>query len=758
MSHLSSRLLFSIPVHEEQDIINNQIENILNNNPGATIILHINKSFHKFNPYLTIYKNVYINNNRHSYIIGKGLLFIHISNFLFCINNNIDFEYFIILSSNEMFIKKGLIHYIEKYKNGVQLVKFDINNSWHNFHKNIENDPNIIQLLNELQLDTFYGGQTEGQFYQKYVFQYISDIYLKIFGKNELHSFETEEIVCQTIFKSMNLEYGLPFTLQNYCNKIDFNEKFIIDIIQNNMIIPNHSVYTTLTSPHIGFDCSSIFSIKRVNRIFYPIRDFLSNKGFNISNDHYEIGINYYSNNSILKFIDHHHISFIKYKFDHPKYFNWFGYNIDIGNYELSFKIKLNKYISINEHIGLKINYPYNIIYNFFLKDIVLDTWIDVSFPITIYQKDIILFIFDHCLDEVDIEIKDFTINEPSSKDNILIFLYDNFIKKNYMDYLNVYNNIYNKIIKKLKLNYHIYIFIFTEKENLYPVLNIFKPNCYHIYNRFSENINHTFITNFDTIFYFSNKYNINFKFIMMFGLYSIFDKNIEDLNIYIHKFNLYSFQFPYIDGYISNSIDYLLIPNKYYDKFYNLLVSHRNNPNICNLLYYYLKDDIEFNFITQDNKLTQISDLNTFHDGFLLHNDYYLNIIYYNKYSKFYKIKEYEFYYYKNITLQTEYFQWFGYYIHLNQMDIKNNICNISFDIKLLKNIDTSNQNFGIKIHEPLTFYNSFFNQCIINEYVHFDFDIQMNLINQYILFHFDNYLKEIEFCIKNFKILFNY
>jgi hypothetical protein len=665
-----------------------------------------------------------------------------------------------------MFIKNGLIHYIEKYKNGTQLVKFDINNSWHNFHKNIENDPLIIKLLNELQLDTFYGGQTEGQFFQKNVFQHISNIYLKVFGTNELNNFETEEIVIQTIFKTMNLNYGLPFTLQNYCNKIEFNEQFILDIINNNIIIPNNSIHSTLTSPHIGLDCSSIFSIKRVNRTFNPIRDFLSNKGFNITNNHYNIGINYYSNNSILKFIDNHHISFIKFKYDYPKYFNWFGYNIDIGNYELSFKIKLNKIIHINEHIGLKIHYPSNIIYNFFFKDLVLNTWSHVSFPITITQKDTIIFIFDQYFDEVDIEIKDFTINlpSPSNKENILIFLHDNFIQKNYIDYFNIYNNIYNTILKTLKLNYNIYIFLFIQKDSLYYILNIFKPNCYNIFNSVSkDNINHIFITNFDNIFYFSNKYNIHFKFIMIFGLYSIFNKNIEDLNIYIHKFNLYSFQFPYIDGLISNSIDYLLIPNKYFNKFYNLLINHRNNHNICNLLYNHLKDHIDFNFLTQDNNhnlINNISDLNTFNDyGFLLNNNYHLNIIYYNKYSKFSKINDYEFYYYKNITSNIQYFQWFGHYILLNQMDIKNNICKLSFDIKLLKNIDTfNNHNFGIKIHEPLTYYKSFFEQCIIDKYVHIEFDIQINLINQFILFNFDNYFKEIEFCIKNFKILLNY
>ena len=134
----SSKLLFSIPVHENQFVINNQIENIFNCNPNSKIIIHVNKSFKNFIPSLTKYNNVLINSNRYNYIYGKGLLWIHISNFLEAMNQNIDFSYFIILSSNEMFIRKGLLFYIEEIKNGLQLVKFDENINWHNFKKNIE--------------------------------------------------------------------------------------------------------------------------------------------------------------------------------------------------------------------------------------------------------------------------------------------------------------------------------------------------------------------------------------------------------------------------------------------------------------------------------------------------------------------------------------------------------------------------------------------------------------------------------------------
>ena len=73
----------------------------------------------------------------------------------------------------------------------------------------------------------------------KHIFQKIIDIYLQYFGNKEINEFETEEIIPQTIFKYLNLPYTYPFTLQNYCNDIEFNEAVINNIIDNKYIIPN---------------------------------------------------------------------------------------------------------------------------------------------------------------------------------------------------------------------------------------------------------------------------------------------------------------------------------------------------------------------------------------------------------------------------------------------------------------------------------------------------------------------------------------
>jgi len=776
----SSKLLFSLPVHEEQEIINNQIENILNYNPNSKIIIHINKNFKNFINNQTNYENVYINSKKFNYKFAKGLLWIHINNFLEAIRLNIDFNYFIIISSNEMFIKYGLIHYIEKYKNGCQIIKFDINNDWHNFHKNIENEDNIISLLKELNLDTIYGGQTEGQFFEKNIFQNIVNIYLKIFGNNEIHNFETEEIVIQTIFKSFNINYGLPITLQNYSNKITFDEKIINNIISNNIIIPNNNIKGNLVSPHINSDCSSIYSIKRIERNFNNIRNFISKKGFTLNKDIYQLNTYYYSNNSKLIFIQENHFIFKKKISETIKNFNWFGYEITKGHYYIDFNIKILNKINYNERVGLKVHYPFEFIYNYFFDELVVNEWSNIVIPINIIQNDRIIFIFDDCLDEINMEIKNFNIykiNENPynniNKENIALFLYEKDNLSNY-DYNFSFTNINNMIINSLRNNYNIYIFnsIFdSNKKN--KIINLYKPYDINIINKNSI-INYIFINNIENINKFKNIYNINFKFSLFFQLDSLFNNNIDEINIYINKFNLHSYFIPYIDKYISNSYDFILVSDKYIDKFYNLLINNKNNKNICNLIYYYLKDEIgisNFNYIYDNNysindntplitylNNSEINEIKNY-NGYLFNEKYILNIYYSNKYSKFLKKNNEEFYFYKNKTSKTEAFMWCG--LHLNDLEImtfNNKTIKINFSIKLLKNINYDYINFGIKTHEPVSYKYSWLKECQLDIYKNIQIDLNIYKKNQYIILCFDNYFDEVEFYIKNFKVIIDY
>jgi len=775
----SSDLLFSIPVHEKQDIINNQIENILNYNPNSNIILHVNKSFKLFNYELTKYKNVYINPISFNYEYAKGLLFIHIQNFLEAIKFNIDFKYFIIYSSNEMFIKYELINYIKKFKNGVQIVEYNKDNDWHNFHKNIENDSIIKNMLNDINLDTIYGGQTEGQFYEKHIFQKIADIYLKFFGMNELNTFETEEIVIQTIFKSFHMDYGKPFTLQNYSNKLNYDINIIDNIIHNNIIIPNNSIKSNLISPHVNDNTYSVFSIKRVDRSLNDIRNYLSRKGFLLNKDIFQLNTYYYSNNSKIILYDENYLQFSKKKNMKNKDFHWFGFEIDEGFYLFHFDIKIMHNDIINIHnIGLKIHEPYVMIYNFFLENYDLNIWKNITIPLHIKKKQNVIFIFDDYLDDLVIEFKNFNFsynhNYNSTKENIALLLYENINENIHNDYFVNYTNIKKYIIDPLSKIYNIYIF--TSLYNIHKLNNLI--NCYKTCSlllfenkHMNKNINEQYILNIDNIYYFMNKLNIEFNFLITFSLDSIFKKSITEFNFFINKFNFISYHIPYYNNEISNSYEFMSLPFAYMHYFYNLLKENIQNNNICYSLYYYLSKNIHknnFNFIFDDNyskdiKTPLIKYLGDIHpinmnNGYLFDKKYLNNIFYYNKYSKILKNNENEFYFYKKKMLQSEDFQWIGVYLSdIELLNITENII-ITFNIMFIKPIKNTKDNYGLKIHEPLSYINDWINNYEINEYKNIRINTKINKKSQYIILNFDNYLDEIEFYIKNFKIILEY
>ena len=770
-SYESSDILFSIPVHEKQDIINNHIENILNYNPNSNIIIHINKSYKNFNPLLTSYKNVYINKNSFNYQYSKGLLWIHINNFLEAIRLNILFKYFVIISSNEMFIKYGLNKYINKFKNGLQIVKYDPLIKWHNFQKNIEKTNEMKSLLKDINLNTFYGGQTEGQFYEKDIFQKISNIYIKHYESKELNSFETEEVIAQTIFQSFNINYGLPITLQNYSNNIIFSDFFIEQLRLDNIIIPNNFINETLLeSAHINQDCKSIFSIKRVDRSFNNIRNYLSNKGFILNRSIYQLNTYYYSNNSSIYLHSNNHFQFNKT--NGKKDFNWFGIEIDVGYYYLNFDIKTNKIINNFDNIGLKIND--NIMYDYFLKNIVLNEWSNFSIPIHINNKQIVMFIFDNYLYDIDIEIKNIEIsdinNKKNDKDNIIIFLYEKSLNNN-IDYTINYYNIYNKIIKPFEKIYNIYIFISLFEPNY--IINYYKPYNINILNK-NSSINDIFILNNESIIDFNENVHIDIKFIIFFDIESIFKKSIIDFNFYVNKLNIISYYIPYINDTVSNSYEFMSIPFKYIYIFYKLILDNRSNKNICYLLYSYLKESIgenNFNFIYDDNYTKNIrtplikylSEINsTFNNnGYLFNNKYLYDIIYYNKYSKILKINNNEFYFLKKSSKKPVPFQWIGLEYNDNYKPDNNNVIKIKieFKIKLLKNILVDdNLNIGLKTHDPLIFLKDWIKDCQLNNYTKIELNTVINNKKQYILLNFDDYLNEIEFYIKDFKIILDY
>ena len=779
----SSKLLFSIPVHEKQDIINNQIENIFNYNPNCKIILHINKSFTDFNPTLSNYKNLYINPIKFNYIYGKGLLWIHIHNFLEMVKMEIDFDYFCMISSNEMFIKNGLRNYIILQKNGLQTVQFNKNIKWHLFQneKFIKNHEfnELLKYLGENSI--IYGGQAEGNFFEKDIFQKITNIYLNFF-KKEINDFETEEVLIQTIFKSFNIKHGLPFTLQNYSNNIVFNEKIINQIETNQLIIPNLNISNTLFSPHIGLNCDSIYSIKRIDRTMNSLRKFISKNGFILNDSRYEfmLNTNYYSNGSKIYFYTNNYFLFQNKK---NSIYNWFLYKNriwnndvkDINYYFLSFEIKCNKIIDIeynNKEVGIEISNE-NLHYNYFFKKMIVNSWNKIKLGLNNFYE--LKFKFDNYFENLDIEFKNLNIvklnneilleNIDNKKENIIICLYKEIKIGSKTNNFNSFHNILKMIIEPLSYLFNVFILIYTETEYNYEIINLLcEENFSKIFIRNNLNIKDLIIDCKSFIL----KYNFKYHSIAYLNLDLIFRKSIKELNFYLKNINFLTInRQAFINDIICANYDFMIIPNRFINKFYDVW-KNKNRDNY-NLIYHEL-ENIKISFLDDylSNNILYMSQYNSIieNNGFDLNFNYIKELFYKNRHCILCKKNnlefESEFYFKKNKTSKIGEWCWFGYFIDFYEENNNHEInLNIIFEIKINNNkLQLINgQNYGIKTHVPLNYYNNWINELKNNnnlEYQKIELNIKIQKMNQYILFNFDNFLGMVEFNIKNFKIKF--
>jgi hypothetical protein len=279
------RLAFSLPVHENNEVVANLIENIFHYNPQSIVVLHISQIFTDFNEQMfREMPNVFVNPRRYLTQHGKGMLLTHCSNFRYLQALNAGFDVFCISSSNEMFIRPGLVDYVKEVKNAFQAVRFDPKLDWHVFVRRIDQHPKVQLLLAALGTSEVYGGQTEGQFFEKAIFQQIADFYFSAFGETEINDFETEEIVPQTVAMAMKVRPALPFTLVDYSNYWDFSlsvpvlkklaDPLLVGRVKLNL---GQKGSRMLVSPHLNTDNRSVFAVKRIPRkLDDPLRVFIN--------------------------------------------------------------------------------------------------------------------------------------------------------------------------------------------------------------------------------------------------------------------------------------------------------------------------------------------------------------------------------------------------------------------------------------------------------------------------------------------------
>jgi hypothetical protein len=182
-----SRVVFSIPVHENVRVIEDQIENLQRFVPGAQVVLHLSQGFYYFLvrgkgvrsealmrastiPRLRARPGVFVNDARLPTEWGN-ILHTHLSSFRYA-DANLDFDTFVLLSSSCMLVKPGAEELMGSYDFGIGLRVAELGNDWKACN---ETDPIYQAIAQEAGATDLYVNQVEGTYYRRELFRRMAD-------------------------------------------------------------------------------------------------------------------------------------------------------------------------------------------------------------------------------------------------------------------------------------------------------------------------------------------------------------------------------------------------------------------------------------------------------------------------------------------------------------------------------------------------------------------------------------------------------
>ncbi len=221
------KIIISIPIHEAAEVACNQADNIKKYVPNALIVFHICKSYGN-NEEIALLRqkeNVVINPIRLETAWGD-IIETHISNFLYAKDHYV-FQYFLMHSSNDMYVRSGIEEYIFRYKAGFNFREIENKNSyWIVAHAARED-----MLLNRIANGGIkYASQIEGSFYSFDIMDEIVTVLQKHMPfKKSKKPYTREELLFSTVAAKLleQGQVGRPTTFsevhrfdriyQNYC-------------------------------------------------------------------------------------------------------------------------------------------------------------------------------------------------------------------------------------------------------------------------------------------------------------------------------------------------------------------------------------------------------------------------------------------------------------------------------------------------------------------------------------------------------------
>lgn len=275
------KICFSIPVHERLWVIQDQIRNICRFVRNPLIILHISPQFKsRFYEFPNDIQSLKLPCTAINPIqlptMWGNLVHVHNSNFRFA--KSVDsFDYFSMLSSNELFIQNGLEDYLFKKIAGVHQQPTNETMNWRE-RRMAGQDQDLLSAMRYLDLQQIYGSQIEGTFYETSLMQEVVDVIDRHyeFSLNK-SQYCREEIFYPTVVAGLVRKENIytPFTYSSVC-KSPINRHLIKSFRNKTWVEDEYGNSGGETERYRLYDMQNIYAVKRIPRKYYDsLRRFI---------------------------------------------------------------------------------------------------------------------------------------------------------------------------------------------------------------------------------------------------------------------------------------------------------------------------------------------------------------------------------------------------------------------------------------------------------------------------------------------------
>lgn len=272
------KLVVSIPVHEQPDVIIDQIKNIRKFAPGTLIVLHISQNFQW--PRRGFWKKnfkrldgVQVNPLQLPTRWGD-LVHVHNSNFRYARTLG-DFDYFAMHSSNDLFVSCGVEGFLSGKDAGVHQQPTHDAMEWRE-SKLAREDEDLQKIMISARTPAIFGSQIEGTFYRKELFSMMVDLIDRhYYFSMRKPAYCREEVYYPTLAAALVKAIATPYLYSSICRR-EITPEVIREIRTKTMSEDEYGQNGGALSPYRLYDLKNLYAVKRVPRAMNdPLRKYI---------------------------------------------------------------------------------------------------------------------------------------------------------------------------------------------------------------------------------------------------------------------------------------------------------------------------------------------------------------------------------------------------------------------------------------------------------------------------------------------------